>query len=240
MSICAVDLCCVVLQANVAQFLNDVPNILPLCCRLSLQTRFVTRRSCAWVGGPLPYPVGPPRLPTHYGVLWILLEPTVKVSHSALCEVTAHLRHCCTTERNSLYNHKDLGQWKRKSGSTVTFARDLADVHCQWRLRIFPSSSRKGTAGALSVREPVKQSLKSVKSRLLQWSQDQNYECGSKCNGNHVEFCQLVAFSTSVDMYALAAVGRVHGRILVSATLSGWFCIDRCFVVHWGSSWFPR
>ena len=74
LSICTVDLCCVVLQANVAQFLNDVPNLLPLCCRMSLQTRFVTRRTCAWVGGPLPYPFGPPRLPTHNAALWISLS----------------------------------------------------------------------------------------------------------------------------------------------------------------------
>ena len=57
LSVCAVDFCSVSCpQANVAQFLNDVPNNLPLCCGMSLRTSFVTRRSCAWVG--------PPRLPT--------------------------------------------------------------------------------------------------------------------------------------------------------------------------------
>ena len=97
------DLCCVVLQANVAQFLNDVPNLLPLCCRMSLQTSFVTRRSCAWVGCLLPYPMGPPQAAHPQRSSVDFLEPTIKVSHSALCEVAAHLRNCCTTERNSLY-----------------------------------------------------------------------------------------------------------------------------------------
>ena len=159
LSICAVDLCCVVLQANVAQFLNDVPNLLPLCCRMSLQTSLVTRRSCAWVGGLLPYPMGPPRLPTHNGALCISLTQLSR------CHTVHFVKWLHTLETAAQLKEtpsRPLGQWKRKNGSTVTFARDLADVHCQWRLRIFPSSSRKGTAGALSVREPVEQSLKSI------------------------------------------------------------------------------
>ena len=35
---------------------------------------------------------------------------------------------------------------------------------------------------------------------------------------NHVDFCQLLALSSSINMYALAAVSRVHGRKSVFIT----------------------